>query len=150
MSWKYLHPILKHLPPDGSDSSIGILIQSNCPRALEPLSVIQSEEGGPYATQTKLGWCVTGPMGRQFQRNHQQLHCNRIKVKSNDSHYFNFKEVIKDVTIREGMLTMYYLDFHEASNQVGLSIEDEKFLKIMKSGKHVLNRFHFHYVTQTR
>ena len=140
-SWKYLHPILQYLPPDRSNAKVGILIGSNCPRALEPLCVIQSQGGGPYATKTKLGWCVTGPMGSQA--NQRPINCNRVNVKSNDSsRYFNFKETIKDVSIREGMLAMYNLDFHEVSNQLGLSIDDERFLKIMSSGKHINNRFH--------
>ncbi|XP_066919725.1 uncharacterized protein [Clytia hemisphaerica] len=140
-SWKYLHPILQHLPPDRRNSNVGILIGSNCPRALEPLCVIRSQDGGPYATKTKLGWCVTGPMGSQtYQR---QISCNRVNVKSEDSsHYFNFKETIKDVSIREGMLAMYNLDFHEVANRMGLSIDDERFLKIVSSGKHINNRFH--------
>ncbi|XP_066922156.1 uncharacterized protein [Clytia hemisphaerica] len=140
-SWKYLHPILQHLPPDRRNSNVGVLIGSNCPHALEPLCVIRSQDGGPYATKTKLGWCVTGPMGSQtYQR---QISCNRVNVKSEDSsHYFNFKETIKDVSIREGMLAMYNLDFHEVANRMGLSIDDERFLKIVSSGKHINNRFH--------
>ena len=34
------------------------------PKALEPQEVHRSEDGGPYAVQTLLGWTINGPLGR--------------------------------------------------------------------------------------
>jgi hypothetical protein len=44
---------------------IGILIASDVPKALDPLEVRNSENGGPYATRTLLGWAINGPLFRQ-------------------------------------------------------------------------------------
>ena len=57
--WKHLEPIMKDIP-QYKDIPIGLLIGANCPKALEPQKVIPSINGGPYAFQTLLGWCVSG------------------------------------------------------------------------------------------
>ena len=33
-------------------------------QALEPIEVLQSEDGGPYAVRTLLGWTINGALGR--------------------------------------------------------------------------------------
>ena len=50
------------LPSDDQQITLGILIGSNCPNALEPIKIIPSKESGPYAFKPALGWCVSGPM----------------------------------------------------------------------------------------
>lgn len=73
--------------------------------------MIQSQGNGPFTMKTKLGWCVAGPMDTI-----SRLGCHHIGVKNhNSTHYFTFKEKIKDLFIKEGMLSMYRLDFHESS-----------------------------------
>ena len=47
------------------ESEIGQLIGSNVPEALQPLEVRPSQNGGPYATRTALGWVLNGPLGRK-------------------------------------------------------------------------------------
>ena len=131
--WSYLKSILKHLPSDNCTLKVGILIGLNCPRALEPHQVIQGRNGGPFAMKTKLGWCVGGPMVSSTNK----LGCHRVGVQP-ANHYFAFKENIRNMSIKEGLITMYNLDFYETSgSQPGLSIEDERFLKIMKEGEQV-------------
>ena len=31
-------------------------------KALETTRILQSQDGGPYAYKTRLGWCVVGPI----------------------------------------------------------------------------------------
>ena len=57
--WKYLKT-LQGLNPATNVKGVGLLIGANCPKALEPREVIHSEENGPYAYRTILGWCVVG------------------------------------------------------------------------------------------
>ena len=57
--WKYLNRIKGELCGK-KNIKIGLLIGANCARALEPEVVIPSKDGGPYAFQTILGWCVVG------------------------------------------------------------------------------------------
>lgn len=56
--WPYLRHV--HLPE--IDSDIELLIETNVPKALEPLQVIRSINDGPYAVRTMLGWTVNGPL----------------------------------------------------------------------------------------
>ena len=44
------------------DISVGLLIGANCAKALEALNIVTSFDNGPYAFQTRLGWCFVGPV----------------------------------------------------------------------------------------
>ena len=48
-------------------------------KALEPVEIIASQDGGPYAYKTKLGWCIVGPI--VSNKNGEASRCNRIAVK---------------------------------------------------------------------
>ena len=37
-------------------------IDANFMKVLEPMELISSRNGGPYAYRTKLGWCIVGPI----------------------------------------------------------------------------------------
>ena len=52
------------------DAEIGLLIASDVPEALDPVEVKHSQNGGPYATRTRMGWAVNGPLGRFRGRSH--------------------------------------------------------------------------------
>jgi len=60
--WSYLDSILHLLPTSTTDIKVGLLIGANCPKSLEPLEVIASQDNGPFAYRSRLGWCVSGPM----------------------------------------------------------------------------------------
>ena len=47
-------------------AEVGLLIATYVPEALEPLEIKHSQERGPYATRTRIGWAVDGPLGRWF------------------------------------------------------------------------------------
>ena len=59
------------LPP------FAMLIGSNCPKALEPMQVINSQGEGPYAKRTRLGWCVVGAVSEEEK---PAVTCNGVKV----------------------------------------------------------------------
>ena len=46
------------------DAEIGLLIASDVPEALDPVEMRHSQDGGPYASRTRIGWAVNGPLGR--------------------------------------------------------------------------------------
>ncbi|XP_068734645.1 uncharacterized protein [Montipora capricornis] len=52
------------------DADIGLLIASDVPEALDPVEVKHSQNGGPYATRTCMGWAVNGSLGRFRGRSH--------------------------------------------------------------------------------
>ena len=58
--WPYLHGLRI---PD-REVPVGLLIGNDNPTILEPLEVINSEQGGPYAVKTIMGWTINGPLGR--------------------------------------------------------------------------------------
>ena len=49
-------------------AEIGLLI--DVPKSLDPLEVNHSQNGGPYATKTRMGWAVSGPRGCFRGRSH--------------------------------------------------------------------------------
>jgi hypothetical protein len=58
--WSYLQRIRLST----IDSDIGMLIDTDVPKAMEPWEVIKSEGDGPYAVKTLLGWSINGPLRR--------------------------------------------------------------------------------------
>ena len=44
--------------PKETNTEIGLLIGTNCLKALEPEEVLPTKDGGPFAFRTPLGWCV--------------------------------------------------------------------------------------------
>ena len=85
--WPHLQGInIAHINED-----VGLLIGSDVPDALQHCEIRQSQNGGPFATRTALGWVLNGPLGREttevptanFVQAHHSLkrqfkdHCNR-------------------------------------------------------------------------
>ena len=75
--WKYLDKVAKHLATD-DEVSVDLLIGANCVQALEPVDVISSQCGGPYAFCTILGWCIVGPIEDRIG-SHGTVSCNHVK-----------------------------------------------------------------------
>ena len=77
------------------DVHVGLLIRANCMKALEPTWILQSQDGGPYAYKTRLGWCVVGPINCATKDCSPS--CNRVAVKDVSSsklgsHHFTVQE----------------------------------------------------------
>ena len=118
--WKYLDSIKSEITQT-DDIEIGMLIGANCMKALEPLKIIPSKDGGPYAYQTKLGWCIVGPIQNVGHQN--SLKCNRVAVKDASSgklsrHHFLIENASKDMSIEQMFEQMYYNDFNEKGAQI--------------------------------
>ena len=147
--WHKLDCITDKIASDDAVSidavSINVLIGANCTKALEPIDFIASKNGGPYALETVLGWCVVGPIGRSCKRD-DVISCNRIAVqdagtKQLSRYHFEIQKEVKDTGISDMMQRMYQLDFIEPrtkfkdlmTNRLDeISYEDKKFLKIME------------------
>ena len=76
--WKYLQGISEEIS-QSDDMKVELLIGANCTKALEPVQVIASRDGVPYAMKTALGWYIVGPIAHINSRN-GPLTCNRIAV----------------------------------------------------------------------
>ena len=51
-----------------SDTEVSLLIGNDVPIALQPIEIRGSDEEGPYAVRTALGWTVNGPLWRVGER----------------------------------------------------------------------------------
>ena len=143
--WKYLDPIAKEIGHH-ADIEVKLLIGANCLRALEPVEVISSQKGGPYAYRTRLGWCIVGPM-KTSNVGDQNIKCNRVIVSQAGSdemskHHFIHQDEVEETSVKDMLLKMYQADFVEkkmqaedffADNVQELSIEDKIFLEMMKN-----------------
>ena len=49
------------------DAEIGLLIACDVPTIFDPLEVKHSQNGGPYASRTSMGWVVNRPLGRHHK-----------------------------------------------------------------------------------
>ena len=61
IGWEYLKSISKGIT-QVDNIEVGMLIGANCMKALEPMEIISSRNGGLYAHRTKLGWCIVEPI----------------------------------------------------------------------------------------
>ena len=63
--WPYLKGVnIFHI-----DADIGLLSGSEVPEVLQPMEIRPSENGGPFATHTVLGWVLNGPLAEQPRLN---------------------------------------------------------------------------------
>ena len=132
------------LPSDDQQITLGILIGSNCPNALEPIKIIPSEEGGPYASKTALGWCVSGPM----ESSSSKVNCNRIFVRNItngevSNHHFRIQDEVKESSLSSMLMDLHNNDFSESpsciNSECDVSQEDLRFLKLMEDDVKVID-----------
>ena len=114
--WSYLNEV-SDLISDTFQGKVGILIGSNCPKLIEPLRVVPSENEGPYAFETRLGWCVVGPLNP----NSSSFKCHNISVKDD-----GIQNLLKKLYEIESVPTVP-VDGEEVSQ------DDLKFLEVMNS-----------------
>ena len=98
------------------DADIELLIGSDVPELLEPHEVQRSEDGGPYAVRTLLGWTINGPLGRASKAARTS---NRIQ-----SH----------VVLDQQFVRFCEMEFNDSqfSIEKGLSQDDKRALAIME------------------
>ena len=121
------------------------MIGANCCKALEPIEVIPSQDGGPYAYRTQLGWCVVGPIKNGIVGTSTK--CNRVAVKDVTTnelshHHFEVTNKVEEDKIHEMLEKMYNSAFTEPSlkksqtmlDMEEVSAEDITFLEVMNEG----------------
>ena len=55
--WEHLKELVEKVPRK-SDIDIGLLIGENCTKSLELHEIVPSKDGGAFAFNSPLGWCV--------------------------------------------------------------------------------------------
>ena len=59
---EHLREIANQIPAYDHELDIGLLIGSNCPTALVPLSAVPNKGDGPFALRLNHGWTVSSPL----------------------------------------------------------------------------------------
>ena len=139
--WKHLAGIEDFLLTRDDHIPVGLLIGGNCTKTQEPHEVILSEEDGPYANRSRLGWCIVGPL-MFSELNTRKCNLVGVRVPAEDittntqsSHHFAICNTIKQCSIENQLREMYMHDFNEPHpEKKGLSVEDTDFLTRMKEG----------------
>lgn len=120
-------PHLQEIKLPCTDAEIGLLIGNNVHEAFEPWKVIHSQDNGPYAVKTILGWTVNGRLrehrdsGLDGSEQHQ-VTVNRISVE----------------TVENLLIQQYNVDFpeHSCSDKLEMSQEDKQFVNSVSSSVH--------------
>ena len=128
------------------NQEVSLLIGANCVCALESKEVISSQNGGPYAFKTLLGWCVVGPMINQTKAG--KFGCNRIMLALAHTvkprlHYFAVPTKVRETSIKNILKKIYEHDFVEPESQYSvnnkinfnydnLSKNDKRLLELME------------------
>ena len=155
---RYLDSIAKEIARDDK-VSVDLLIGANFIQALEPISVISSQDGRPYALQTIVGWCIVGPIectsGKVDTVSCSRTAVNEAGTNNIQSYHFEMQDQVKETEMTEMLERMYQMDFNESSAHVhdvmtekleDISYKDKKFLKLMddqtvKIGNHYQTPF---------
>ncbi|XP_050409069.2 uncharacterized protein LOC126824016 isoform X1 [Patella vulgata] len=138
--WDYLQNIL--IPEYFPDIKVGLLIGTNCPKAQEPLKVIPSQNNGPYAVLTRLGWTIVGPINAETST--KMLDCNRVFIKDLNSN-INGRQVSIDNQIHdidtckmfEHIVENDFTDYN--CKDPAYSQEDKQFLHIVNTETKLVN-----------
>ena len=150
--WKHLQKIADEFLDNDSTIPIGLLIGSNCPSALQPHGFIHSENDGPFATKTILGWTISGPIDVHGGEGDNVIRCNRIAVKDvvtrkiSKHHFAPTSGKVKDCSVGDMLNELYLTDFNESigkSESAALSVEDKRFMKMMDEQGRYLQDGHY-------
>lgn len=115
-----------------SNAEIGLLIGNNVHEAFEPWEVIHSQNNGPYAVETVLGWTVNGPFREHYGSGAEEQHQVTVNCISVD-------------TVERLLLQQYNADFpeHLCSDELEMSQQDKQFLGSVSSSVHHTNGHYY-------
>jgi len=85
-------------------------------RTLEPLDVLASQDGGPFAIKAFAGRAIIGPL---YMSNKElpMVNCNRVATKEVGSgrhldHHFMVEDKVRDIVTPQVLNKMFELDFN--------------------------------------
>ena len=158
LNWVHMKKIAGQLMPYRHDVEVGLLIGSNCTRAIVPREVIPGILDEPYALRTDLGWGIVGRVSwcpdydgdlfgvtnRIIAREVSESGVPPTVQSGNRRCLFTLgtrtKEVLNPFQINE----MFEMDFSERlTGTRTLSQEDKTFLKRLEEGIHQRSDDHY-------
>ena len=105
-NWSHLQGIAGQ-PSVLSSLKVDLLIGSNCPKLIEPLTVIPSCEDGSFAFRTRLGWCIAGPSEKSLPSS-SSVSCHRASINTNSC--IVKKQQIEDTGLQTLIRKLYDID----------------------------------------
>lgn len=117
--WPYLSKV--HMP--SIQAEVDLLIGINAPKLLEPWEVVNSQESGPYAVRTVLGWVMNGPLDGKGEVEAATITVNRIGVSK----------------LEEMLMKQYNHDFCEKQIEKSEPSREDRFLNIMETSAKLLD-----------
>ena len=146
LQWPHLKKIADQIAPYRNDVEIGLLIGSDCPRAIMPREIIPGEDDSPYAMRSDLGWGIIGKISQSLDEEDEER-CDRFDVtdsldpptlatRSKKICNFAVRTHVKEVINPYQVIKMFEMDFSErrGNKQAALSQDDILFLKKMEEG----------------
>ena len=136
--WTHLQRVIDEVPPHMENIKVGLLVGTNCPKAIEPKDYIASQNGGPFTVLTFAGWTIVGPLHKSHDA--YEVDCNRIAVQEvgvdkPSEHYFVIENSVKEIVTPKNLIKMFELEFNEQRNDERFhSQEDKRFLEKIESG----------------
>lgn len=100
-----------------------------CPKALEPIDVLASKDGGLFAIKTFAGWEIVGPL-YMCNREHPAVDCNRVAAVEVCSgrhlhHHFMVEKEVRKIVTAQTVNEMLELDFSERADYKELGYSQE-------------------------
>ena len=142
--WPHLVPIANSLTPYQHNVEVGLLIGSNCPRAIMRRKIIPGNDNEPYAQKTDLGWGIVGNVSRsnlERDKDDEEMHTthayrviSRCTNDTNPSHrktcLFSVKTTTKEILNPVQVRQILESDFSEGkTNEQPISQDDRKFIR---------------------
>ncbi|XP_068240985.1 uncharacterized protein [Palaemon carinicauda] len=121
-----LRNIADLIPDYRADLEVGLLIGSNCPKALQPLEELPAKGQDSYAVLYHHGWTVSGPLHFKYSSKKNSISCHLV--------FLQEVERVKECFLPAAVVHMFERDFSEKDvgrvpDEKGLSQEDQQFLK---------------------
>ncbi|XP_028412945.1 uncharacterized protein LOC114535824 [Dendronephthya gigantea] len=150
--WTHLADLSKRVHPYQPNLEIGLLIGSNCPKAIKPREVIPGNDSDPYAIRTVLGWGIIGLIRKINQTVAEQpdVLCNRIEVQEIGKERkpdisFVPETQVKEIIDPSSINRMFEMDFNENNTIVrkSFSRDDQMFMDKVSKGIHHRSDGHY-------
>ncbi|XP_050951513.1 uncharacterized protein LOC127154148 [Labeo rohita] len=115
-------PYLSEVSIPSINANVDLLIGANNSKAMEPWYIINSQQDGPYAVKTALGWVVNGTIKKE----------NNTPERSKLPHHTVNR--LSMVEIEQLLIQQYNSDFpeHHYEEKEEMSLEDKQFLRTVQ------------------
>ncbi|XP_068669879.1 uncharacterized protein [Montipora foliosa] len=146
LQWDHPSCIAQELMPYRGDLEVGLLIGTNCRKAIKPRQVIPGADNDPYGIKTNLGWGIVERVCKSPDHKEEPSGSWANKIITREEATFTVEHRAKEIISPACVRQMFERDFQEATGKRSsptLSVEDHKFLDILGTGIHKRSDGHY-------